>query len=408
MDFRQFKEALAQFQEEFSTELMDLEWVAIELHAGLNAASPEIIVKLAGSMDSTPEALRSGSAFEHEGQGYSIRMMANREIVAQLESGTAARPEGAPYYGTYGGPIMVNGVLVAISNWHVFCRSGNNSTIGEKIQIDGKTAASLYDFEPVNEFGNNEYDIAFAEFDDPDDVEARFRECSSGSRLRFPRRLAWSVAFGEAHYTVGARSPTCGHGKLLGVANIRVKYGSGRVIPFSNQLLFSKMSDRGDSGSLVVDEERHEAVGLIFAGDDDSSYANFLPGYPGFLTRGSIDLGATETLMSFSYQPAMREGGVLYSGNKPMSMDMPFERSGAVPSIDRESFPRELIDPKKRLKLLDINDNYQVRILDVRGSWVKAQLFARRDQRPGYGIEYRAHVTGFFNANAPNRLYYLD
>ncbi|MGB0901225.1 hypothetical protein [Halocynthiibacter sp.] len=407
VDFNQFSDSLAQFQEEFSTELMDLEWVAVELHVGLDTTSPEIVVKLAGNKDSIPSSLRSGSVFEHEGRSYSIRMMAGREIVAQVKAGTAARPEGAPYYGTYGAPIVINGVYVAISNWHVFCKNGNRSKIGDRIQIDGKTIASLYDFEPVNEFGNNEYDIAFAEFDDPDDIEARFRECSNGSRLRFPRRLAWSVEFGKAHYTVGARSPVCGHGKLLGVANIRVKYGNGRVIPFSNQLMFSKMSDRGDSGSIVVDEERHEAVGLIFAGDDESSYANFLPGYPGFLTRGSIDLGQSASLMSFSHQPVMRKDEVLFGGNNSISMDMPFEKDGGVPSIDRESFPRELIDPKKRLKLFNIDGSKQIRVIDAQGSWVKAQIFGRRDHRPGHGIEYYLAATGFFNVNAPTRLFYL-
>ncbi|WP_294230226.1 hypothetical protein [uncultured Shimia sp.] len=407
LDFSQFKDALAQFHEEFATELMDLEWVAVELHAGLDAASPEIIVKLSGSVDSTPGSMRAGSTFEYDGRSFAVRVMANRKIVAQIEAGTAARPEGAPYYGTYGGPIMLNGVLVAISNWHVFCRSGNSSSIGDRIQIDGKTTASLYDFEPVNEFGNNEYDIAFAEFDDPEGIEAQFRECSGGTRLRFPRRLAWSVEFGKAHYTVGARSPACGHGKLLGVASIRVNYGNGRLIPFSNQLMFSKMSNRGDSGSLVVDEERHEAVGLIFAGDDDSSYANFLPGYSNFLTRGSIDLRQSESLMSFAYQPTMRKEEVSFGGRKSLSMDMDFEKDGVAPSVDEAPFPRDLIDPTKRVRFFDIHQHHQIRIADVQGSWVKAQVFAQRDHTPGHGIQYYLAATGFFNVNAPSRLYYL-
>ncbi len=54
---------------------------------------------------------------------------------------------------------------------------------------------------------------------------------------------------------------------------IQVGYGSGRVATFEHQILTSGMSQGGDSGSLVVDEE-NRAVGLLFAGSDQVTVLN--------------------------------------------------------------------------------------------------------------------------------------
>lgn len=49
-------------------------------------------------------------------------------------------------------------------------------------------------------------------------------------------------------------------------ATVRVDYG-GKTALFRNQILTSAMSQGGDSGSLVLDQ-KHRAVGLLFAGSD--------------------------------------------------------------------------------------------------------------------------------------------
>jgi hypothetical protein len=53
-------------------------------------------------------------------------------------------------------------------------------------------------------------------------------------------------------------------------ATIDVSYGAGRTARFENQLVAGPMSQGGDSGSLVV-AEQPLAVGLLFAGSDQST-----------------------------------------------------------------------------------------------------------------------------------------
>ncbi len=56
-------------------------------------------------------------------------------------------------------------------------------------------------------------------------------------------------------------------------ATIDVGYGGSRVATFEHQLLTNDMSDPGDSGSLLVDEQ-NRAVGLLFAGSDEVTVYN--------------------------------------------------------------------------------------------------------------------------------------
>jgi len=57
-------------------------------------------------------------------------------------------------------------------------------------------------------------------------------------------------------------------------ATVNVSYGSGRVASFENQIVAGPMSQGGDSGSLVVAGDALKAVGLLFAGSDQSTIIN--------------------------------------------------------------------------------------------------------------------------------------
>jgi hypothetical protein len=57
-------------------------------------------------------------------------------------------------------------------------------------------------------------------------------------------------------------------------ATISVSYGIGRTATFENQLVAGPMSQGGDSGSLVVAGDALKAVGLLFAGSDQSTIFN--------------------------------------------------------------------------------------------------------------------------------------
>lgn len=56
-------------------------------------------------------------------------------------------------------------------------------------------------------------------------------------------------------------------------ATVTISYGEGRKAIFEDQILTSKMSEAGDSGSLVVSEGMR-AVGLLFAGGDTVTVLN--------------------------------------------------------------------------------------------------------------------------------------
>jgi hypothetical protein len=57
-------------------------------------------------------------------------------------------------------------------------------------------------------------------------------------------------------------------------ATVNVSYGTGRTAQFDNQLIAGPMSQGGDSGSLVVAADSLKAVGLLFAGSDQSTIFN--------------------------------------------------------------------------------------------------------------------------------------
>jgi hypothetical protein len=57
-------------------------------------------------------------------------------------------------------------------------------------------------------------------------------------------------------------------------ATVSVSYGPGRTATFENQIVAGPMSQGGDSGSLVVAADSLQAVGLLFAGSEQSTIIN--------------------------------------------------------------------------------------------------------------------------------------
>jgi hypothetical protein len=63
-------------------------------------------------------------------------------------------------------------------------------------------------------------------------------------------------------------------GEILQIdVTVDVQYGSGRIARFTDQLLAGAMSQGGDSGSAVLDDQ-HRLVGLLFAGSDTTTIIN--------------------------------------------------------------------------------------------------------------------------------------
>ena len=57
-------------------------------------------------------------------------------------------------------------------------------------------------------------------------------------------------------------------------ATVDVSYGTGRTARFEDQLVMGPMSQGGDSGSLIVAGDSLRAVGLLFAGSEQTTIAN--------------------------------------------------------------------------------------------------------------------------------------
>jgi hypothetical protein len=57
-------------------------------------------------------------------------------------------------------------------------------------------------------------------------------------------------------------------------ATVTVSYGPGKDAVFENQLIMGPMSQGGDSGSLIVAGGSLQAVGLLFAGSEQSTIAS--------------------------------------------------------------------------------------------------------------------------------------
>ena len=69
---------------------------------------------------------------------------------------------------------------------------------------------------------------------------------------------------------------TTGHttGEILQVdVTVNVQYGAGQIAQFTDQLLAGAMSQGGDSGSAVLDEQQR-LTGLLFAGSDSTTIIN--------------------------------------------------------------------------------------------------------------------------------------
>jgi hypothetical protein len=54
-------------------------------------------------------------------------------------------------------------------------------------------------------------------------------------------------------------------------ATVTVSYGSGRTARFDDQIITNAMSQGGDSGSLLVASDSLEAIGLLFAGSEQTT-----------------------------------------------------------------------------------------------------------------------------------------
>jgi hypothetical protein len=77
-------------------------------------------------------------------------------------------------------------------------------------------------------------------------------------------------------------------------ATIRVSYGAGLIAQFDDQLQYTRMTQGGDSGSLIWQRDDLTVVGLHFAGSGTSSYGNKIDAVLQQLGQASRQLPASD------------------------------------------------------------------------------------------------------------------
>jgi len=214
--------------------------------------------------------------------------------------------------GTLGMTVLKDGVKMILSNNHVLANS-NNAQIGDEIFQPGPhdggssadTIAWLHSFVPIIFHGDdgddwclfsecyakffnfwawlfrrthrmrifntyqmyNKVDCALAEPLIEDDLRGDILD------------IGVPNAFGEVvvndKIIKSGRTSAYTSGSVQAVeAYVGVGYGGGRVAYFEDQIITSHMLDPGDSGSIVLREDKKTVVGLGFAGSAEVSIIN--------------------------------------------------------------------------------------------------------------------------------------
>jgi hypothetical protein len=179
---------------------------------------------------------------------------------------------------------------VLVSNAHVLAQTGQaklGDTITQPGRLDGATGddhiAALLDFVPLKMSGSNQVDAAVAVIEDS--IPLAPNSLPGIGPFTIPGNSAVSPGM---KVTKLGRTTGYRHGEIVATEldDIVVDYDIGTAI-FDDQIEITGLpnlpfSDRGDSGSLVLDENM-QAIGLIFCGNPNAndgrgmSYANQLP-----------------------------------------------------------------------------------------------------------------------------------
>jgi hypothetical protein len=179
------------------------------------------------------------------------------------------------------GAILTDGKdFYLLSNAHVLARSGLASK-GDPIiypakldggKYPGDVIARLHEFIPfiLGPDYTNRVDCAVAKIlpQKLPEVIARFEEEGFPTGMSKPKRGMKVIKVGR---TTGRTE-----GEIRDVdIRVPVPYGAGiGEVRFMNQVLCTRFTDSGDSGSLVIDKETGKAVGLHFCGADRGSIFN--------------------------------------------------------------------------------------------------------------------------------------
>ncbi len=211
--------------------------------------------------------------------------------------------------GTLGCLVTRNGEFFILSNNHVLANSNaaqRSDPIIQPGRYDGGTSgdqiATLEDFVPINFgtepatcsmatgaevllnwlarlLGSSHRVMAFQEVPMRNRVDAAIARPLSDDLVE-KRIFEIGVPKGSRDATLGTQVKKSGRttgfttGRITQIdVTTQVSYGEGQDATFEDQLMAGAMSQGGDSGSAVLDEEDF-VVGLLFAGSDASTIIN--------------------------------------------------------------------------------------------------------------------------------------
>lgn len=182
--------------------------------------------------------------------------------------------------GTLGAIVRKGGKYHVLSNSHVLANSGKAKKgdpilypgVADGGKLPGSLVAVLSDFVPFDTTGNlvNQVDAALAEID-PDlypHLKMDIYKASTPHSIAAAKR---GMKIAKSGRTTGKTT-----GEVIDV-NFRfsIKYpGVGGKVGFIDQVLCTRYTDGGDSGSIVVDVDSGKIVGLHFAGAQGGSVFN--------------------------------------------------------------------------------------------------------------------------------------
>lgn len=173
--------------------------------------------------------------------------------------------------GTLGMAFQMDGSIYILSNWHVLY--GNGGATGDPIiqqgRLDGGGVPA--DIIAHNRMGwlDSHRDAAVASVRKPWNTFV-----AAGTRC-----YGLLAGFNAAKHNMNVKK--CGRttratNGVVRSTNTTVKVGGfpngSRV--FKDQILLTRMSGKGDSGSVILEQNRNEVVGLLFADSISSTFAN--------------------------------------------------------------------------------------------------------------------------------------
>jgi hypothetical protein len=179
--------------------------------------------------------------------------------------GPTPNPPPTPTPGSPGSCTVVNGVVSVIN--------AAAALVGSHQRVAPTSAAAVMTrpqavstVNAVAQTPTNEVDCALAKPIDPTKFTG---EILGIGQVHGTKPAALGMAVRKSGRTTGFTTGTI---TLLN-ATVNVAYGN-RTARFTGQIITTPMSQGGDSGSLLVDGSSNVAVGLLFAGSDQSTIFN--------------------------------------------------------------------------------------------------------------------------------------